>query len=88
MKKSLIKQGNNCFMCGKYLPLECHHLVFGRYRSLSDKYGLTIMICRACHSAIHHNKKLMDWSRALGQRVFEKHYGHDRWMKEAGKNFL
>ena len=84
---SLIRQYDNCYLCGKYIPLQTHHLVFGRNRKLADKYGLTVDICFECHSMIHGNKEFMDRSKNLGQALFEFQYGHDRWFDEFKTNF-
>jgi hypothetical protein len=56
----LLKEKAECEICGRYDYLEEHHLIPGiANRKISDKYGLTINICRACHQNIHNKKELM-----------------------------
>lgn len=88
MGKSIIEQKDGCYLCGKFAPLDCHHLLWGRNRKNADKYGLTINICRECHSLIHHNKEYMDLSRQIGQKAFEKKYSHEKFIEIFGKNWL
>lgn len=78
----------SCYLCG-YPNTEVHHLIFGRgMRELSEKYGLVIHLCRSCHHELHRNKNMMAWSRAEGQRRFEKEYSHEEYMKIFGRNYL
>ncbi len=78
----------SCYFCGNP-QTETHHLIFGRgLRELSDKHGLVIPLCRACHGELHKNSSMMAWSRAEGQRRFEKNHSHEEFMKIFGKNYL
>lgn len=78
----------SCYFCGNP-NTEIHHLIFGRgLRELSDKYGLVVPLCRDCHNELHHNKVMMAWSRAEGQRRFEAEHGREEFMRIFGKNYL
>ena len=92
-KKSIVQQGDpRCFVCGRVTELECHHIMGGvANRPISDKYGLTIWLCREHHtgdSGVHKNRDLSDKIKRLGQIAFEAKYSHDDWMKLFGKNYL
>ena len=64
-------------------------MIFGRgLRKLSDRYGLVIRLCPACHRELHQNASMMAWSRAEGQRRFEEDHSHEEFMKIFGKNYL
>lgn len=78
-----------CYLCGQDARHK-HHLIFGSYRSLSDKYKLIINVCPKCHRKIHDDKtgKLQRWSKELGQRMFEKSHSREEFMKIFGKNFI
>jgi hypothetical protein len=87
--KSIIDQDrNNCFLCGRYLHLEEHHLLPGRNRKNSEKYGLKVSVCRECHNKIHSDIQILNNLRQLGQTVFERKYSHEKWMKVFMKNYL
>lgn len=78
-----------CRLCGRYKKLEEHHLIFGRgEREISEKYNLKIKICRECHTRLHRSKDLMDWSKKLGQRMFEKDHTREEFIKVFGRNYL
>lgn len=77
-----------CYFCGNP-NTERHHLLFGRgMRALSEKYGLVIPLCRDCHRELHRSKVMMAWSRAEGQRRFEKEHGREAFLAVFGKNYL
>lgn len=67
-----------CVFCGR--PAECeHHLIFGSAgRSLSERDGLKVPCCNACHnmgaviSRIHGNPMAEKLSKMLGQAIWEK----------------
>lgn len=78
-----------CRLCGRYKNLETHHLIFGRgQRQLADRYKLTVGLCRECHMRLHNNKELMEWSKRLGQKMFEKDHTRDEFIKIFGSNYL
>ena len=72
--------------------LEEHHVFGGPRRVLSERYGLKVYLCRQHHNmpaeiAAHFDPDVRDWLHRRGQRAFEMHYGHDRWMAEFGKDY-
>lgn len=68
-----------CFLCRRFAPLERHHIYGGSNRKNSEKYGLVVCLCHACHNeppfGIHHNKEAMDRLRAWGQRKVMREQG-------------
>lgn len=72
---------------------EEHHVMFGTAdRKLSEKYGLKVYLCPEHHrtgkEAVHRDKDVNDAVRRMAQRVFERMYDHDTWMRAFGKNYL
>ena len=93
-KKSIVqKDGSRCFLCGRTTGLEEHHILGGPNRKLSDRYGLTVMLCGIdCHregpKSAHKNRQVSDSLKRLAQIAFEARYGHDKWMETFRKNYL
>ena len=70
-----------CYLCGQYGPVEEHHVFGGPCRSISDRYGFVVHICRKCHSLIHDSEKGVDMKLQLhqeGQRIYEQRIGNRR----------
>lgn len=95
MSKSIIEDKNaqQCFICGAYGYLEEHHIFFGTaLRKKSEHYGLKVHLCYLHHrdkvSGVHFNKGLNIKLKQLAQKTFEEKHGHERFMKEFGKNYL
>lgn len=80
-----------CFICGKYTATDTHHVFQGSNRAASDRYGLTVRLCRKCHAYIHENPqsetavKLKDHA----QREAMERYGWslDEWRERFGKDY-
>lgn len=87
-----------CFLCGRSETscnrLEVHHLFGGANRKLSDKYGLTVTLCHACHNeppdGAHFNKEVMQYLHECGQRkaMQEQGWTRDEFREIFGKNYL
>lgn len=72
--------------------VEFHHCFSGTARrSISDKYGFVIPVCRKHHAEIHMNPNNgidLKWKRRA-QKYFETFLGsRDLFIKEFGKNYL
>jgi len=71
---------NECFLCGQFGFMNTHH-IFGAYnRPKSEKYGLTVTLCRNCHTE---GRDSAHRSAETAQRLHE--YGQQKWMSEQGK---
>lgn len=84
----------SCQLCGRYGPVELHHLIGGAYRRKADRDGLVIFLCPGCHRldpwAAHRSGETMRELRALGQRIWMERTGKGvrAFVKEYGKNYL
>ena len=70
-----------CYLCGQYGPVEEHHVFGGPCRSISDRYGFVVHICRKYHSLIHDSEKGVEMKLQLhqeGQRIYEQRIGNRR----------
>lgn len=86
-----------CYLCGRNGngdPLEEHHVFEGTgLRKLSEKYGLTVMLCgHRCHqhgeNSVHKNIEARRDLQAIGQRAFEKNFPDEDFVTIFGKNYL
>lgn len=77
-----------CIECGRPASEE-HHVLFGRNRKNADDYGLTVSMCRACHSRLHdRDEELAMKYRKLGQLAFEYRYSHEEYMQIFGRSYV
>ena len=96
MSKSIIPQPEprQCYVCGARKRLEVHHVIYGHGpRHLSEKYGLKVTLCDMHHrhapAGIHAGNRELDVKlKAVAQTEFEKIYGHSKWMRTFGRNYL
>lgn len=81
-----------CAMCGKWRPLEEHHVFGASNRKKSEKYGFTVYLCHDCHNeppdGVHHNAKNMLRLHQKYQRIFEQTHSREQFMQEFGKSYL
>lgn len=82
-----LHESDVCLICGKNAT-DHHHCLGGRYRQDSEDYGLTISVCRECHRKLHDIPGAEYPYKRMAQIAFEYKYGHERWMKVFGKNYL
>lgn len=84
----------HCFLCGRYGPVERHHIFGGANRKKSEKYGLTVNLCHWCHNeppeGVHHNAAAMQRLHEYGQRKAMKEQGWtaEEFRREFYKNYL
>ncbi|MBQ9691779.1 MAG: hypothetical protein IJV70_01320 [Clostridia bacterium] len=104
MSKSVLQDGSghSCYLCSLLdgdpwdkKVLQEHHIFGGPLRRKSEHYGLKVRLCFEHHGAKGdkdvHRPDRNDYGKLLkiiGQTVFERQYGHERFMKEFGKNYL
>lgn len=83
-----IYDGDFCLECGAKAT-DMHHCVYGKNRANSEQWGLTIMLCRSCHSRLHDkDEKLAMKYRQMAQIAFEYEYGHEKWMEIFGRSYV
>lgn len=91
---SIIQTEKECWLCGDTRNLELHHCIHGTAnRKLADKYGLTIWLCRDCHTAapdsVHRNPRADKILKSVAQRAFEETHGSRfDFIKIFGKSYL
>ena len=76
--------------------LHKHHFIYGRFgafRKKAEHYGLWAYVCAERHhehgpEAPHCNSKVDEHLKRVAQQALEEKYGHERWMKEFGRNYL
>ena len=92
-----ILEGNEkgrCFLCGKYIPTEEHHIFGGGLRKKSEYYGLKADLCHWCHNeppnGAHYNIAVAVYLKKIAQRAAMEHYGWDidQFREVFGKNYL
>lgn len=76
-----------CEICGRRSE-HTHHVFYGPLRKWSEKYKLTMRLCRECHEMIHKDAAICVRYKMKYQKKFEDQYGHELWMKVFGRNYL
>lgn len=76
-----------CYLCEKK-KMDIHELIGGCNRQTSMKWGLTIPICRECHSKFNTDISFRRELERLGQTTFEIKYNHELFMSEFKRNYL
>jgi len=90
--KGIVGSTSFCHVCGRS-GAEVHHIFYGPYRSLSEKYGLKTGLCPMHHrymkTGVHGGNRELDIRlKREGQQAFERLYGHERYMEVFGRNYL
>lgn len=92
MKKSIICNTRECYVCGRINTLHRHHIFFGTAnRKVSERLGLTVYLCLEHHEGnegVHHNRELDLKLKRIAQRAYEADHSRQEWMSEIGKNYL
>lgn len=77
-----------CIECGAPAT-DTHHCIGGSNRQNSEKYGLTVKLCRKCHSSLHDTDPALQLKyKKIAQLAFEYRYSHEEWMKIFGRNYV
>ena len=78
-----------CIECGQEGYWYEHHCLYGKNHRMAEYYKLREPMCDICHDRLHnHDPELADKYRLHGQRLFEKVYGHEKYMQIFGVNYL
>lgn len=90
MRSIITDDMEHCIVCGA--PAQWHHCPSGCFRKKADKYGLLFPLCQRHHTGeegVHTgNTELNLKLHRIAQKVFEKKYGHEKWMEEFRRNYL
>lgn len=95
--KSIMQDKKECYECrrlfgiSKQSNLQLHHIFPGHgFRSLSDKYGLTVYLCFYHHQGrggVHNDASFMRRLGSAAQKAFEKHYPHLNFLEIFGRKY-
>lgn len=91
IKKSVFADDEKdiCYLCGCFGHMEEHHIFGGPCRSISDKYGLVVHLCSACHRKLHDHGEGKQFLHELGQQYFEENIGtREQFIKEFIRSYL
>ena len=92
MKKSIICNTRECYVCGRVTNLHRHHIFFGTARrKISERLGLTVYLCLEHHEGtegVHNNIELDLELKRLAQSAYEQTHTREDWMNEMHKNYL
>ena len=91
MKSIMTKISDYCYICGR--PAQhVHHVFYGTAnRRLSEKYGLKVPLCEACHTGprgVHFNRELDLQLKRMGQATFKRVYPHEDFVEIFGRHYL
>ena len=79
-----------CIECGG-TATERHHVIEGKNRGNSERWGLTIMMCHKCHDKLHFDPKesgMAEKYKKMAQMAFEYEFDHEKWMTIFGRNYI
>ena len=92
---SILEHGERrCYICGATRCLEKHHIYGGALRKKSERYGLTVTLCHACHNeppfGVHYNRPTMLALKQRAQRQAMDFYGWstDDFVPKFYKNYI
>lgn len=88
--ESILQKELRCFICGRTGNLDTHHCTHGTSnRENAEAYGLTVKLCRECHSKLH-DKAMFDLQlQQFAQRRWEEEYGdRNDFISVFGESYL
>ena len=88
--KSLFNtEEGECYICKSHCDTARHEIYYGiSNRAFSKALGMWINVCPRCHSKIHSYPVDYIPLKEEGQRIFEREYGHDRFVAVFSRNYL
>lgn len=92
MAKSIIhtEYTDSCFLCGQYAT-ETHHCLHGQgRRKLADEDGLTVRLCRSCHTNLHDHGTCDRKLQKIAQKAWmrENNKTVNDFIRRYGKNYI
>lgn len=91
MNNSIIEYDfeDKCFLCGTWGKMDVHHIFGGPVRSVSDRYGLVVHLCRECHTKLHDTGEGKQYLHEVGQQAYEQKIGNrTAFIKEFIRSYL
>lgn len=97
--KSILQNKNGvCYLCYKlhrdfdWKQTEEHHAFFGPLRTISEREGLKVYLCRDHHrtgpEAVHMNHEICRMVQRDAQKKWEETHTRAQWMELIGRNYL
>lgn len=90
MRSIIFQEPRQCYLCGTHNATDRHHVFPGANRRMSEKYGLTVNLCRDCHRKIHDNldgmRKLQEHVQILAMVYYD--WSMSEWIERFNKNYL
>lgn len=89
--KSILQKSKFCFICGTDRDIEKHHIYFGPLRSISDKNGFVVCLCREHHRGAkspHQDRNTDLILKRMCQRRYELDHTHEEFMQLIGRNYV
>lgn len=84
-----MKEFAECRKCGRWDYLDIHHVFFGTAnRAKSEKWGMTIDLCRDCHALYHADYMLRCELCREYQVIFEESHSRELFRQEFGRSYL
>lgn len=68
-----------CYICHANCSTDEHHIFEGSNRAASDKYGLTVYLCRICHQRAHEYPREFEGMYHLKSRAQTLAMSSYRW---------
>ena len=88
---SILQDRRECYITGSTEGLHRHHVYAGGRRSASERWGCWVWLRWDWHTGdcgVHRNTEFDRRLKRECQEKFEELYGHEKFMKVFGKNFL
>ena len=83
---------SECFLCGRWCRTHKHHIYGGANRKLSEREGLYVYLCPACHNmsrdGVHMNAEKNRALQVAGQRRYEETHSRQDFMQIFGRNYI
>ena len=80
--------GEYCLECGA-VATDTHHCFPAANRAKAEEDGLTVRLCRNCHSRMHDkDAAMLRRYKKWAQIAYEYKHSHEEFMERYGQNFL
>ena len=79
-------ESGTCYVCKRVCDTARHEVFGASSRGFSKRLGMWVDLCPECH-AREHSRNEGDLKRQ-GQKLFERQYGHQRFMGVFMRNYL
>ena len=88
----MLQDKKECYFTHTPYHLHRHHIFEGANRKKSEEYGLWVWLVWWLHNgsdhALHFDRGMDLHLKRVAQQTFEEVYGHERFMREFGRNYL